>query len=49
MKLFESRGPTLVLLQAEEMVIVVCSPQEWRETHQYWGGADCALILLSPT
>ncbi|XP_030032397.1 uncharacterized protein LOC115448913 isoform X2 [Manduca sexta] len=43
------RGPTLVMLQAEELVVVVCSPQEWRETHQYWGGPDSALIQLLPT
>lgn len=43
------RGPTMVLIQAEDTVIVVCSPQEWRETHQYWGGPDCALLQIQPT
>ncbi|KAJ0173378.1 hypothetical protein K1T71_011554 [Dendrolimus kikuchii] len=43
------RGPTLVLLSAEELLVVVCSPCEWRETHQYWGGPESALIQIYPT
>ncbi|PZC75395.1 hypothetical protein B5X24_HaOG206125 [Helicoverpa armigera] len=43
------RGPTLVLVQAGSLVVVVCAAAEWRETHQYWGSADCALLQLMPT
>ncbi|CAG5047470.1 unnamed protein product [Parnassius apollo] len=43
------RGPTLVVVASDEVTVVVASPQEWRETHQYWGGPDCALIQLYPT
>ncbi|XP_026730158.1 uncharacterized protein LOC113495579 isoform X1 [Trichoplusia ni] len=43
------RGPTLVLVQAADITLVVCASCEWRETHQYWGGPDCALLQLHPT
>ncbi|XP_060806770.1 uncharacterized protein LOC106140278 isoform X2 [Amyelois transitella] len=43
------RGPTMVILSAGPLVVVVAAPQEWRETHQYWGGPECALIQLAPT
>ncbi|KPI98968.1 PREDICTED: uncharacterized protein LOC106118012 isoform X1 [Papilio xuthus] len=43
------RGPTLVVVAAEEITAVIACPQEWKETHQYWGGPDCALIQLYPT
>lgn len=49
MLLLPCRGPSLVLLQAEELLVVVCSPQEWRESHQYWGGPDAALLQIRPT
>ncbi|XP_045503405.1 uncharacterized protein LOC123700276 [Colias croceus] len=47
------RGPTLVVVSGgsagdDEVRVVVASPQEWRETHQYWGSADCALLQLYP-
>lgn len=43
------RGPSLVLISARGALLVVASPQEWRESHQYWGGPDAALIQLLPT
>ncbi|XP_049879268.1 uncharacterized protein LOC126376135 isoform X2 [Pectinophora gossypiella] len=43
------RGPTLVLLHAQELLVALCAPCEWRETHQYWGGPEAALIQLQPT
>ncbi|CAK1552419.1 unnamed protein product [Leptosia nina] len=48
------RGPTLVVVAGsaeggESVTVVVASSQEWRETHQYWGGPDCALLQLYPT
>ncbi|KAI8441786.1 hypothetical protein MSG28_005472 [Choristoneura fumiferana] len=46
------RGPTLVVVAAgggDDLVVVVACPQEWRETHTYWGGPDCALFQLFPT
>ncbi|KAL0818639.1 hypothetical protein ABMA28_009064 [Loxostege sticticalis] len=43
------RGPTLVVLEAGELTLVVASPVEWHETHQYWGGPDSALVQLFPT
>lgn len=43
------RGPTLVLVQAGTLVVVICAAAEWRETHQYWGSQDCALLQLMPT
>ncbi|KAI5638743.1 TLD domain-containing protein [Phthorimaea operculella] len=43
------RGPSMVIIQAQELVVVVCSSQEWRETHQYWGGPECCIIQLQPT
>ncbi|RVE43056.1 hypothetical protein evm_012287 [Chilo suppressalis] len=42
------RGPTIVILEAAGVTVVVCAPVEWRETHQYWGTADTALIQLFP-
>lgn len=44
-----ARGPTLVLISAQEALIVVASPQEWRESHQYWGGPEAAVLQLLPT
>ncbi|XP_063368875.1 uncharacterized protein LOC134657234 isoform X1 [Cydia amplana] len=44
------RGPTLVVVAGgEDLKVVLACPQEWRETHTYWGTADCALIQLFPT
>lgn len=46
------RGPTLVVVAAgggDDLVVVVACPQEWRETHAYWGGPECALFQLFPT
>lgn len=42
------RGPTLVVLQAETKVLVLCCGCEWRDSHQYWGDENCALIRLQP-
>ncbi|KAI8441787.1 hypothetical protein MSG28_005473 [Choristoneura fumiferana] len=47
-----AHGPTLVVVAAgggDDLVVVVACPQEWRETHTYWGGPDCALFQLFPT
>ncbi|XP_041971571.1 uncharacterized protein LOC121727672 isoform X2 [Aricia agestis] len=51
------RGPTIVVIDGlpatgdsdEHLTAVICCPQEWRDTHQYWGGPDSALLLLYPT
>lgn len=43
------RGPTLVLIATPEALLVVACPQEWRESHQYWGGPEAALLQLQPT
>nr|XP_026488584.1 uncharacterized protein LOC113395230 isoform X2 [Vanessa tameamea] len=47
------RGPTLVVLEGgsgpDALTLVVCAAQEWRDTHQYWGTPDCALVQLYPT
>ncbi|OWR54849.1 putative Ankyrin repeat domain-containing protein 13C [Danaus plexippus plexippus] len=53
------RGPTLVVIEgkcageesseSERVTVVVCAPQEWRDTHQYWGGPQGALVQLYPT
>ncbi|CAG9791135.1 unnamed protein product [Diatraea saccharalis] len=42
------RGPTIVVIEADGVTCIVCAPQEWRETHQYWGTADTALMQLYP-
>lgn len=43
------RGPTLVLISAQDALLVVACPHEWRESHLYWGGPDAALVQLLPT
>ncbi|XP_053617797.1 uncharacterized protein LOC128679521 isoform X2 [Plodia interpunctella] len=43
------RGPTVVMLAGGPLVLALCAPQEWRESHQYWGSGDCALVQLAPT
>ncbi|XP_050679736.1 uncharacterized protein LOC126975751 isoform X2 [Leptidea sinapis] len=48
------RGPTLVVVAGSApgghtVTLVLASGQEWRETHQYWGSSDCALLQLFPT
>lgn len=39
----------MVVAGGEDLKVVLACPQEWRETHTYWGTADCALIQLFPT
>ncbi|CAH1991182.1 unnamed protein product [Acanthoscelides obtectus] len=44
------KGPTLLLLKTEEgRKFCVAAPNEWRESHHYWGGEECAVIELLPT
>ncbi|XP_059045941.1 uncharacterized protein LOC131841632 [Achroia grisella] len=43
------RGPSLALLAAGDLLAVLAVDSEWRETHRYWGGPDCALMQLFPT
>lgn len=43
------RGPTVTLLSADcGALFCVASPSEWRESHLYWGGAECAVLTLYP-
>ncbi|GBP20822.1 hypothetical protein EVAR_14548_1 [Eumeta japonica] len=51
------RGPTLILVQggsksegagAGGVTMAVASAQEWRESHQYWGNNECALLQVFP-
>ncbi|XP_052751678.1 uncharacterized protein LOC113513485 isoform X2 [Galleria mellonella] len=43
------RGPSLVLLAAGDLLAALAADAEWRESHRYWGGPDCALLQLFPT
>lgn len=43
------KGPTLVMLKTkEESVFCVACPDEWHESHQYWGREESALYQLLP-
>lgn len=43
------KGPTLVLLLTEgDQLFCIASPNEWKESHHYWGGEDSAAIQLLP-
>ncbi|KRT84774.1 hypothetical protein AMK59_1714, partial [Oryctes borbonicus] len=43
------KGPTLILIKAnDDSLFCVASPCEWKESHQYWGGEDCAAVQLLP-
>jgi TLD len=43
------KGPTLCLIKTEEgSVFCIASPNEWKESHLYWGGEDSALFQLFP-
>ncbi|XP_021205458.2 uncharacterized protein LOC114246224 [Bombyx mandarina] len=43
------RGPTVVLARGGPLLVALCCPAEWRDSHCYWGDADCALLQLLPT
>lgn len=46
---FGYRGPTLTFLRGQEGVqFCIAASCEWQESHQYWGGEDCALIQILP-
>jgi len=43
------RGPTLTFLRGQEGVqFCVAADTEWQESHQYWGGDECAVIQILP-
>ncbi|GJQ78113.1 hypothetical protein Trydic_g2451 [Trypoxylus dichotomus] len=43
------KGPTLILIKADnDSLFCIAAPCEWKESHQYWGGEDCAVVQLFP-
>ncbi|KAL3270881.1 hypothetical protein HHI36_021396 [Cryptolaemus montrouzieri] len=43
------KGPTLVVVKTNEgSVFCIACPDEWRESHQYWGREESALYQLLP-
>lgn len=43
------KGPTLVLFKTNESdLFCIAAPDEWRESHQYWGSEDARLYQLVP-
>ena len=46
---FGYRGPTLTFLHGQEGVqFCIAADTEWQESHQYWGGDECAVIQILP-
>lgn len=39
----------MVLARGGPLLVALCCPAEWRDSHCYWGDADCALLQLLPT
>lgn len=43
------KGPTLVIMRVRNgQKFCIASPNEWRESHHYWGGEECAVFQLLP-
>lgn len=43
------KGPTLVILRVQDgQKFCIASSNEWRESHHYWGGDECAVFQLLP-
>ncbi|XP_025832216.1 uncharacterized protein LOC108736005 [Agrilus planipennis] len=43
------KGPTLILIKIEnDTKFCVACPNEWKESHQYWGGEESALFQIFP-
>ncbi|XP_022901037.1 uncharacterized protein [Onthophagus taurus] len=43
------KGPTLILIKAGDgSLFCIASSCEWKESHLYWGGEDCAAFQLLP-
>ncbi|XP_050499451.1 uncharacterized protein LOC126879994 isoform X3 [Diabrotica virgifera virgifera] len=43
------KGPTLILIRVQDgQKFCIASPNEWRESHHYWGGEECAVFQLLP-
>ncbi|XP_056633743.1 uncharacterized protein LOC130898896 isoform X2 [Diorhabda carinulata] len=43
------KGPTLTLIKVQDgQKFCIASPNEWRESHHYWGGEECAVFQLLP-
>ncbi|XP_074026785.1 uncharacterized protein isoform X2 [Leptinotarsa decemlineata] len=43
------RGPTLILLRVQDgQKFCIASPNEWKESHHYWGGEECGVFQLLP-
>jgi hypothetical protein len=46
---FGYRGPTLTFLRGQDEVqFCIAADSEWQESHQYWGGEECAVIQILP-
>jgi hypothetical protein len=46
---FGYRGPTLTFLRGQEGVqFCIAADSEWQESHQFWGGEECAVIQILP-
>lgn len=43
------KGPTLCLVKVDcGSLFCIASPNEWKESHLYWGGEDAAVFQLLP-
>ncbi|CAG9855007.1 unnamed protein product [Phyllotreta striolata] len=43
------KGPTLIVLRVQDgQKFCIASCNEWRESHHYWGGDECAVFQLLP-
>lgn len=43
------RGPTVSFIRGtDDVEFCLAVTDEWRESHQYWGGEDCMLVQILP-
>uniref|UniRef100_A0A1B6DBB8 TLDc domain-containing protein n=1 Tax=Clastoptera arizonana TaxID=38151 RepID=A0A1B6DBB8_9HEMI len=43
------RGPTLMFIEGDQgMIFCIGSNQEWKDTHQYWGGEESIIVQMLP-
>lgn len=43
------KGPTLTIIKVQDgQKFCIASPNEWKESHHYWGGEECAVFQLLP-
>ncbi|KAG5881069.1 hypothetical protein JTB14_020400 [Gonioctena quinquepunctata] len=46
---FNYKGPTLILIKVQDgQKFCITSPNEWKESHHYWGGEECGVFQLLP-